>query len=360
MPTFLTDAMLLGNSPLRWFLALLVGAGVWYVLHRLRADLRERSARRADRRRLRADDLLITVLGGTQPWTAVIAALWAMSFLLQFDPGTSLRLRQVLMIAMFIQVALWGNASVTFLVDRYSERSDMDGGRRTSLTVITFISRAVLYALLILIGLDTLGINITALVAGLGIGSVAVALAVQGILSDLFASMSIVFDKPFELGDYIVVDDLSGTVEHIGLRTTRVRSLSGEQLIFANNDLLTSRVRNYKRMATRRVAFTVHVELDTPVEKLALVPQLITGCFDGLRATRFDRSHFKAVGRESLEFETVYYVLSSDYTLYMDIQQKLNLDMLTLFAEHGISLGLPPRLVTVRGSPQAGGPGVEA
>jgi len=348
MLTFMTDATWLGNSPLRWLLALLVGAGVYFVLHRLRADLHARSVRRAERRRLRADDLLITVLGDTQPWTVLVAALWAMSLLLQFDPVVSLRVRQGLMLALFVQLALWGNASVVFLVERYSERSDLDGGRRTSLTVITFISRTVLYALLVLVVLDTLGINVTALVAGLGIGSVAVALAVQGILSDLFASMSIVFDKPFELGDYILVDDLSGTVEHIGLRTTRVRSLSGEQLIFANNDLLTSRVRNYKRMATRRVAFVLRADLDTPVAKLELVPALIRGCFDGLAGTRFDRSHFSSITEQAFEFETVYYVLSSDYTRYMDIQQKLNLQIMTLFEEHGIRLGLPVRQVQLR------------
>lgn len=348
MPAFMTDPTILGNSPLQWLFALLLGAGVYYGLQHLLRLFRAQSARLRGKERLRADHIAIKLLGDTQPWLIAVAALYAMSLVLRLEPVLALRLRQGLLIAVVIQVALWGNAALTFIVARYGERTDLDGGKRTSLAVITFMSRAVLYVLLLLVVLDTLGINITALVAGLGIGSIAVALAVQGILSDLFASMSIVFDKPFEIGDYIVVDDLSGTVEHIGLRTTRIRSLSGEQLVFPNNDLLTSRVRNYKRMARRRVAFTTRVELGTPVDKVALVPKLITGCFDGLEGVAFDRSHFSSIGREALEIETVYYVLSSDYTEYMNIQQKLNLQIMTLLEEHGVRLALPGLAVLLR------------
>src|SRR5690625_2879665 len=178
MPAFMTDPTILGNSPLQWLFAVLLGAGVYYGLHDLLRLFRSQSTRLRGKERLRADHIAIKLLGDTQPWLIAVAALYAMSLVLRLEPVLALRLRQGLLIAVVIRVALWGNAALTFIVARYGERTDLDGGKRTSLAVITFMSRAVLYVLLLLVVLDTLGINITALVAGLGIGSIAVALAV--------------------------------------------------------------------------------------------------------------------------------------------------------------------------------------
>jgi small-conductance mechanosensitive channel len=144
------------------------------------------------------------------------------------------------------------------------------------------------------------------LIASLGVGSIAVALAVQNILADLFASLSIALDQPFVIGDFIIVDDYLGTVENIGLKTTRVRSLSGEQLIFANNDLLNSRIRNYKRMGERRVVFSFCVTYQTPYAKLRMIPELIQNIIEANPDTRFDRAHFRAFGDSALNFEVVY------------------------------------------------------
>ncbi|MGA9537034.1 MAG: mechanosensitive ion channel family protein, partial [Desulfobacterales bacterium] len=170
---------------------------------------------------------------------------------------------------------------------------------------------------------------------------IAVALAVQNILSDLFASLSIVLDKPFVIDDFIIVDNYMGTVEHIGLKTTRLRSLSGEYLVFSNNDLLKSRIRNYTRMLERRVVFSIGVTYQTPLEKLKQVPATIRKIIESQEAVRFDRAHFQGYGDFALKFEVVYYVLNPDYNRYMDIQQSINLAIFESFEKEGIDFAYP-------------------
>jgi len=193
----------------------------------------------------------------------------------------------------------------------------------------------------ILIALDNLGVNIKTLIAGLGIGGIAVALALQNILGDLFASLSIILDKPFVIGDFIIINEYLGTVEHIGLKTTRIRSLSGEQLIFSNSDLLKSRIRNFKRMYERRVVFTIGVLYQTPYEKLCRIPKMIREIVEGNDQVRFDRAHFKEYGDFSLKFEIVYWIQNPDYNLYMDIQQTINLEIYKKFEASRIKFAYP-------------------
>ena len=198
--------------------------------------------------------------------------------------------------------------------------------------------------------LDNLGVNITALVAGLGVGGIAVALAVQTILGDLFASLSIVVDKPFVVGDFLIVRDLLGSVEHVGLKTKRLRSLSGEQLVFSNSDLLNSRIRNYGRMYERRVAFDIGVTYQAPREKLVKIPEIIREAVEKQQKTRFDRSHFKAYGDFSLLFESVYFVLESDYNKYMDVQQAINLYIHECFETEAIEFAYLTQTVFLKNS----------
>jgi small-conductance mechanosensitive channel len=219
-----------------------------------------------------------------------------------------------------------------------------------SLAVIGFVVRVLIWALVALLTLDNLGIDVTALVAGLGIGGIAVALAVQNILGDLFASLSITFDKPFVVGDFLIVDDFLGSVEYIGIKSTRLRSLSGEQIVLSNADLLKSRIRNYGRMVERRVLFATSVTYETPVEKLERVAPLIREIVQAQPDTRFDRSHFAKHGPSSLDFETVYYVLSADYNRYMDIQQAINLRLHREFARIGIEFAYPVQRIFVAGA----------
>lgn len=212
---------------------------------------------------------------------------------------------------------------------------------RGGIVVIKFV--VILIATVLL--LDNLGVKISALVAGLGIGGVAVALASQAVLGDLFGFFVILFDRPFDIGDFIVVGEHAGTVENVGIKTTRIRSLSGEQLVFSNTFLTSAQVRNFKRMAKRRVVFNLGVEYDTPVEKLRAIPDIIREIVLKAGETSFDRAHFLSYGDFSLHFEIVYFVLSADYNRYMDVQQDINLRIKEEFEKRGISFAYPTQTI---------------
>ena len=206
--------------------------------------------------------------------------------------------------------------------------------------ISTFIS-LVVWGLGLVFLLDNLGFKISAVVAGLGIGGIAVALAAQTVLGDLFSYFVIFFDRPFQIGDFIIVDDYMGTVEKVGIKTTRVASLSGEQLVFANSDLTHSRLHNYKKMLKRRVLFRIGVVYQTPYDKLKEIPALIKNIIVSIEATTFDRAHFQSYGDFSIIFEIVYYVIGPDYNKYMDIQQEINLRLYEEFEKRGIEFAFP-------------------
>ncbi len=258
---------------------------------------------------------------------------------------------RVIVIALILQIALWANYGIYLWRNIYIEaRRESDAASATTVGILGFILRLLLWTLIILLILDNLGINITTLVAGLGVGGVAVALALQNILGDIFASLSIALDKPFMIGDFLVIDEHVGTVEYIGLKTTRLRSLSGEQIIFANNDLLKSRIRNYKRMYERRVVFAFGVIYQTSAEKLERIPVMVRDIIEAQQEVRFDRAHFQKYGDSSLDFEVVYYVKGPDYNLYMDIQQAINLALFRQFAVENIEFAYPTRTVFMANS----------
>ena len=228
-----------------------------------------------------------------------------------------------------------------------------DRAALSSLGIISFIASVLIWSLVLLLTLDNLGVNITALVAGLGIGGVAVALALQNVLGDLFASLSIALDRPFVVGDFLAIDNFLGSVEYIGIKTTRLRSLDGEQIILSNSDILKSRVRNYGRMVERRVQFMIRTAYTTPVELIERIPQVIREAIEAQKQTRFDRSHFLRHGESALEFETVYIVLSADYNRFMDIQQAINLRIHRKFQEMGVDFAIPVQKLVF--SPRARG-----
>jgi small-conductance mechanosensitive channel len=278
---------------------------------------------------------------------------------LELPERIDLVVSRITVVALLMQAALWANRFIAvWLNDTIQEKRQTDAAGATTLGVLGFVARLAVWSLVLLLALDNLGFNITALLAGMGIGGIAVALAAQNILGDLFASLSIVLDKPFVVGDFIIVGEQLGTVEYIGLKTTRIRSLGGEQIVFSNTDLLGSRIRNYKRMQERRVVFGFGVVYQTPHEKLQTIPGMVREIIGKLDRARFDRAHFKEYGDSSLNFEVVYYVLSADYNVYMDIQQAINLELFRRFQEDGIDFAYPTRTLYVVGEQAArGGPG---
>ncbi|MEJ2086484.1 MAG: mechanosensitive ion channel family protein, partial [Acidobacteriota bacterium] len=251
--------------------------------------------------------------------------------------------------ALMLQIGIWAVAALTGWADNERREKQGEGEEITWLSGIEFAGKLVIWSVVLIVGLENVGVDVTGLAAGLGIGGIAVALAVQSILGDLFSSFSIYLDKPFVIGDFLAVDSLSGNVENIGLKTTRVRSLSGEQLIFSNSDLLKSRIRNYGRMQERRAVFSIGVTYDTPAEKVEEIPKLIRSTIEQQANTRFDRSHFKEFGDFSLNFETVFYMLVPDYQSYMDTQEKVNLEILRRFNAEGIEFAFPTQTLYVEG-----------
>ncbi|ECX1109755.1 mechanosensitive ion channel family protein, partial [Salmonella enterica subsp. enterica serovar Dublin] len=214
-----------------------------------------------------------------------------------------------------------------------------------TLVILGMILRVLVWSMMLLSILANVGVDITALVASLGVGGIAIALAVQTVLSDVFASLSIGFDKPFEIGDFVVFNDVAGTIEHIGLKTTRIRSLSGEQIVCANAQLLQQTIHNYKRMQTRRIVFTFGVATATPPEKLRLIGDMVKKIITDVGETQFDRAHLLAFGQDRLTYEVVHIVNTADYNKYMDIQQEINIRIIEKLIENDIELALPGLVV---------------
>ena len=252
------------------------------------------------------------------------------------------RLNTVAIILLVFQGGLWVSAaSLRFIHIRREDELQENPGVVAAMDVLSFVVRVAIWSVVLLLMLDNLGVDVTALVAGLGVGGIAIALAAQNILGDLFASLSIVLDKPFVVGDFLIIGEHLGTVEKVGIKTTRLRSLSGEQLVFSNNDLLSSRVRNFGRMYERRIVFSIGVTYQTSADQLKRIPELLKQAVEAQDDVRFDRAHFQKYGDFALIFEIVYYVKSSDYATYMDIQQAINLKIFRDFEEAGIEFAYP-------------------
>ncbi len=337
------ELLLLGQRLGTWAAAVVITLGVLIAVHIARFLSTYWLSRREDTRGIRR--LLLSCIHRTHWFLALVVACYIGFRVLDIPAHVDTWFHSIAVIALVLQMALWANEAVTFWFQRYETlREGMDPSRVTTLRAVRVIIRLALAVLVVLLILDNIpGVEITALVASLGIGGIAVALALQNILGDLFASLSIVLDKPFVVGDFIIVDSFLGTVDNIGLKTTRIRSLSGEQLVFSNNDLLKSRIRNYKRMQERRVVFSLGVVYQTTAAQLEKIPSMIKEIITGLERTRFDRAHFSGYGDFSLQLEIVYYVLDPDYNLYMDIQQAINLMIFRRFEQEGISFAYPTR-----------------
>lgn len=232
-------------------------------------------------------------------------------------------------------------AAVSFGLHSYLKKSSDSVGGEKKLKGVHGLINFAIWLLALLFLLDNLGVKISAVVAGLGIGGIAVALASQAILGDLFSYFVIFFDKPFEVGDFVIIGDKMGVVEHIGIKTTRIRALGGEQMVFSNTDLTNARVHNYKKMEERRVEFKLRVVYGTSAEKLRAIPKIVQDAIQKLEGTKFDRGHFFAYGAFSLDFEFVYYVNGADYNIYMDIQQEINLTIFEAFAAESIEFAIP-------------------
>jgi len=330
------------NSLLTWLIAGGIFVLVLGALALLRRLLVKRAAKVAERTSTGFDDLILDVLGSTHTLFLIALSLSIASLALTLREDVRGYIAMAIGAAFIIQLLVWGNEGIGFWMRRQSRQN---AGSLGTLTAVAFMARLLLWMLIVVLLLDNFGIHVTTLIGALGVAGIAGALAAQTVLGDLFAAISIYLDKPFEVGDFIIFDDFLGTVSSVGLRSTRIASLSGEEVIISNSDLLRSRIRNYKRMRERRVVFQLGVAYGTPRERVETIPGLVRAAVEGQRPVRFDRSHLKGYGESSIDFETVYYVLDPSYNVYMDIQQAINFIIMRRFEEEGIRFAHPVRVM---------------
>jgi small-conductance mechanosensitive channel len=340
---------LFGNTVETWLIALGIAILCFIVLKIIQKLLCNKFISIAKRTENKIDDVLAEVVKRTRFFFLAIVAIYIGSRWITL-PATIMSVwSKVVIVVTLLQVALWANGVLSFvLTSSVKNRIETDPSAATGMSALNFVGKILIWSFILLLILDNLGVNITTLIAGLGVGGIAAALALQNVLSDLFASISIILDKPFVYGDFIVVDKMMGTVEHIGLKTTRVRSISGEQIVFSNTDLLASRVSNFKRMEERRSLFTITVSYETSLNKLNRITGIIKEIIDNQKHVRFDRAHFKEYSPSALIFEVVYYIDNPDFNLYMDVQHEINMEIFSRFGAEKIEFGYPVTTVHLK------------
>ena len=350
------DQLLFGNPVTNWLLALGAAVAATAVLLGVIRIVRTRLKRLASRSENQMDDLVAEVLGRTKFFFILIVSIWSGSLVLDLSATLQSRLGVLLVLGLLFQSAIWGNAVIDYVLERYrSKRTEIDPGVATAMGALSYIARVGVLSVVVLTALDHLGFEVTTLLASMGIGGIALALALKDFFGDLLGALSIVLDKPFVVGDSIVVGEFQGTVEKVGLKTTRIRSVGGEQLVLANSDLLGSRIRNYGRMNERRILFTLGVTYETGYRALEEIPRMIEEIVSGQESVRFDRCHFSSFGDSALRFEVVYHMLVPDYSVHLDVRQSINLDIYRRFEERGIEFAFPTRRVLVDVSREGGG-----
>lgn len=291
------------------------------------------------------DDFLVSILEKSAMPVLYIGLIYAALRYLRL-PTLLIRILHdstTVIVAVFVIRVI--NASMVYGLTSFLKSRHPGDGKEKEVRGMLVIFKGLIWILGVVFLMENLGYNVTTVLTGLGIGGVAIALAAQAVLGDLFAYFVIFFDRPFEVGDFIIVGDKAGTVDHVGIKTTRIRSLSGEEIIISNKDLTDSRVHNYKRMETRRIVFRVGVTYDTSPEKLEQIPAIVQQIITAIPQTRFDRAHFATLAGSDLEFEVVYFMLTSDYTAYMDAQQQINLSLYRSFRDQGIDFAFPTQTV---------------
>ena len=341
------DQTFLGNTLLMYAKAigiLIIGLAIVQIFKKI---ILIRLKKWADKTETTIDNFIVR---GIQK--SIVPILFYSAFYFAFTSlNLSAAIRNVLNIVSAVVITFFAvrllTSSLSYATSEYVSRQKKDDQRVKQLNTLNSLAQMIIWVVGILFLLDNLGLDISTVVAGLGLGGIAIAFAVQAILGDLFSYFVIFFDRPFELGDFIVVGDKNGNVEHIGIKSTRIRALSGEQLVFSNTDLTSSRIHNFKKLKKRRVVFQLGVVYETPAEKLEKVTEIVKNIIIEEKQAQFDRGHFKSFGDFSLNFEFVYHVLSQDYTIYMDTQQNINLKIFNKFAEEGIEFAYPTQTLFV-------------
>ncbi len=339
------DRPLYGNSLAEWITAAVITGGVYFGLWFVRGLIKRHYKRYLTGEHPTPVRMLAYLAGNTKQILFLALALYAANASLTLPPKVEHRLANLALLLVLLQTGLWAGRSLRFYLELKEQQRGPDRSFAGSLDIINFLARILIWSLLILVALDNLGVNITALLAGLGVGGVAVALALQNVLGDLFASLSIALDKPFVVGDSLNIDSFTGKVEHIGIKTTRLRSETGEQIVLSNADILKSRVRNYGRASELRAVTTLRVAYDTPTDKLLAIPKMLEAIVVAQPNARFDRCHLKNFGEWALQYELSYFRQNPTEYPLLDLQQTVNFRIIEEFRRNGVQFALPTQAV---------------
>jgi small-conductance mechanosensitive channel len=342
-PLELLNYTFLGNTLLDWLLAA-AGFGVTFLVMPVVRGRLQALRLRHPHMEHPALELLALLAARTSRLVLLLAAFYFAERLLTLPARIDRVFDVIIVFGAWFQAAIWASTALRFFIQLRQRRSGLnDEAAKSSVNVLMFVAQLVIWALFVLLALDNLGVNITALVAGMGVGGIAIALAVQTILSDVFGSLSIAFDKPFVVGDTLRIDDIEGRVEHIGIKSTRLRSVTGEQVILANADVLKSRVRNLGRMTEKRVNFRLRVGWDTPPADVAKIPQLAKDAVAAQEQTRFVSCLLNELGEYALEFEVIYFVQNPGEIRTPLVVDAVNRGIVEGFAAAGIAFAYPTR-----------------
>ncbi|MBD3179350.1 MAG: mechanosensitive ion channel [Candidatus Latescibacteria bacterium] len=344
----------LGNTIFNYLVSAALFLAAVGILYIVRAFIIKKARLLAGKTTTTVDDFLIDTISRRLIPLMYVIAFYLSIGRLSFGKTLSRWITGIFIVLVSVFIVRFLVSVIEYLLDLMWEKKEKESsGQGVPRAIVTFV-KIILYTVALLIVFDNMGVQITALITGLGIGGVAIALAAQAILGDLFSYFTIFFDRPFEVGDFIKVGEFRGTVEHIGIKTSRVRSLSGEELVFSNTDLTNSRLQNYGKMMDRRVIFQIGVTYDTPLEKLQNIQSIVKDIIDRTDKAEYERVHFHSFGDFSLNYEIVYLVLSNDYLHYMNVRHSVNMELVERFRDEGIEFAFPTQTIELQGGPAAG------
>lgn len=306
------------------------------VLALVKRSLRGSLERIAKRTPTHVDDIILAVLSKTSFFFVLFVALWIAPMVGRVPVDARAPMRIAGLIALLVQIAIWANAIITSLVARVLHRGGRNAGAATAATALAVVARIAVAAVILLVALDNLGFNVTAMIAGLGIGGLVVALALQNLLRDLLGALAIIAGRPFLVGEFIHWENVLGSVEYVGMRATQLRSLTGEEITIPNAKLLDSAIRNYTRRREFRAVINLRFGYDVPPATLSELPAKFEAIVASHERTRFDWALVKNLGLLGIEVDVVFYVTTTDFNEHMRIRHAINLEILEMLERQGI------------------------
>ena len=340
------ETEILSNSILDWLITLIIATGVFFCVKALLRAAERRFKKKAVETKNQLDDLAFNILEQTKTILLLIASLYIGIQRLVIPEVVEEVINKLIIMFIALQVGFWLSGLINFFIEKKTDQSSEDKSKKTTIHAFGLFGKILIWLIVSLVVLENVtGVDMDALITSLGIGGIAIGLAIQNILKDIFASLSIYLDKPFLVGDYIVVDDIGGTVQSIGIKSTRVKTLLGEEVIFANSDLLESRVHNFQKLERRRECMEIGISVDTEYKDLCRLPEIFAQSIQDQDLVHFERAHLARLGEYSYMYEIVYYIESSDYTQYMDAKQDVYLEIVKRLQEQHIEMPYPTKSI---------------